>query len=199
MQRESDDADEPPWAAPEQDAPPWRIVLERVTSVRQRFTAEVRTGPDEQPRPRPPPRETPLQPDARPAPSEGPAEPPRPPPARKLLSLPYEPADYPGPYTKRNYAAVEAHGGFGLVDLGSAASGVRDLVAHVPRSARGDPLRALRVGGVFEAAARGQARPLPLRVRYLTPARYYAPGRKITALALGVDDRAWRQLVVKPE
>lgn len=130
---------------------------------------------------------------------QAPHEPPRPRPVRQLLSLPYEPPASAGPFTKRNYAAVEAQGGFGLVDLGSTAGGVRDLVAHVPKCARGDPLRPLRVGGVFEAATRGQAGSLPLRIRYLTPARYYAPGRKITALGLGVDDRAWRQLVVKPE
>lgn len=215
MQADSEGVDAPPWTLPETDGPPWRVEVtvrtrrdvttivreepgprgrrEVVTVVREETArAARRVRVDE-------PRQDAL-PDSEP-PVQRPLEPPetRPRPVRLLLSRPYESPSPNGPYSSRNYAAVEAGGGFGLIDLGSAMPGVRDLVAHIPKGVRSDPLRALRVGGVFEAAGRGQALELPLRVRYLTPARYYAPGRKITTLGLGVDDRAWRQLVVNPE
>lgn len=185
---------QPPWVAPDQIGPPWRVEVEIVTETRQTITVVTNTEPPRRPA-RSLRRDDPLGPELPATSDDAPVHAANKQAQKRLLSLPYAPAAPDGPYTKRNYAAVEVHGGFGLIDIGSQNSGVRDLVAHVPRSARGDPLRVLRVGGVFEAAARGQSRSIPLRVRYLTPARYFAPGRKITALGLGVDDRAWRQLI----
>jgi hypothetical protein len=113
---------------------------------------------------------------------------------RSLLSRPYREAAPDGPYNARNYAAVEAHGLFGLIDRGSPSPGVRSLLAHTPRGAPPARLEGLRVGDAMSIRTRGEPEERELRVRYLTPARYYAPGRRITALGVGVDDRAWTRL-----
>jgi hypothetical protein len=128
--------------------------------------------------------------------------PPRPPRelpiVRALLSRPYRAPAPNGPFLPGNYAAVEAHGLFGLIDRGSPSPGVRSLLAHTPRGAPPDRLQGLRVGETMAVRTRGDEEERELRVRYLTPARYYAPGRRITMLGVGVDDRAWTRLALVP-
>ena len=37
-----------------------------------------------------------------------------------------------------------------------------------------------------------------LRVRSITPARYYSPGSQVTTLSILVDDTDWRSLTASP-
>lgn len=95
-----------------------------------------------------------------------------------------------------HYAAVEVHGWFGLIDHGCPSKGVRELVAHTPRNNGGYTLDRLRAGQQIKVQpTSGPRHQEDLRVRFTTPARYYAPGARITTLAVGVDDSAWTKVV----
>ena len=95
---------------------------------------------------------------------------------------------------EKNYSAVEAHGWFGLIDSGCPAKGVRELIAHTPRHNGGFTLDRLRAGQeIYLRSARNEDG-AAIRIRFTTPERYYAPGRKITTLSIGVDDAAWLRL-----
>jgi len=174
---------EPPWSGPPLPDPPWAVEEPPAPGQPQPRTAEVdgaRLVSETQLVPaRPPPRaELPI--------------------VRALLSRPYREAAPGGPFLPGNYAAVEAHGLFGLIDRGSPSPGVRSLLAHTPRGAPPERLQGLRVGDAMAVRTRGDEEERELRVRYLTPARYYAPGRRVTMLGVGVDDRAWTRLALVP-
>ena len=193
----------PPWAAPQRRGPPWAVEVERdpvsgePVAIKPEpgahpATLKVEGEPvtiikEEEDQPPPAPEPVPEQ-----VQREAAA-------VKAMLARPYRPAPQDGgPVSSRNYAAVEAHGGFGLVDRGSAAGGLHDLLAHVPRGDPSPRFAGLRVGDTFEAVTRARGPPQPLKVRYLTPAKYYAPGRRVTMLGVGVDERAWQLLVVRP-
>ena len=96
---------------------------------------------------------------------------------------------------EKNYSAVEAHGWFGLIDSGCPSKGVRELVAHTPRHNGGFTLDRLRAGQEIHLRSAKNEDGAAIRIRFTTPERYYAPGRKITTLSIGVDDAAWLRLV----
>jgi len=98
----------------------------------------------------------------------------------------------------RTYAAFEAERGeYGLIDRGEMDTGeTQILLLKVARGTK-EPWRVLeRIRpGETMTVRRGKGQPpVPLRVRYTTPARYYPPGRKVTSLAVGVDASDWRAL-----
>lgn len=99
-----------------------------------------------------------------------------------------------------NYAAVEAtNGDFGLIDNGSDAGGCKPLLVHVPRR-EAHPWRILntiRPGVMLRIRTRKGGAPQCVRVRYTTPARYYAPGTRVSTLAIGVDSTDWRCLAAE--
>lgn len=98
----------------------------------------------------------------------------------------------------RNYAAVEAQRErYGLIDMGSSG-GSQALVVHVRKRNREprEVLNGIRQGSVLRARRRG--RDADLRVRFVTPARYYSPGSKITTLCIGVDQSDWQSLIAAP-
>ena len=98
----------------------------------------------------------------------------------------------------RNYAAVEAQRErYGLIDMGSSG-GSQALVVHVRKRNREpqEVLNGIRQGCVLRARRRG--RDADLRVRFVTPARYYSPGSKITTLCIGVDQSDWQSLIAAP-
>jgi hypothetical protein len=95
----------------------------------------------------------------------------------------------------RNYTAVEAVSErFGLIDMG-LHQGARSLLLHVRKSVRPahSVLNGIRPGSMI--TAKKGARRAVLRVRFITPARYYSPGAQITTLAVAVDESDWQGLV----
>jgi hypothetical protein len=183
IEPQDDEGPLPPWAAPEHKGPPWVEPKPEPEQAKIKVEGEgVTIIKESTPEPEAP------KTDAKPDKKEAAA-------VKAMLARPYQPLPEGGQSSARNYLAVEAHGGFGLIDRGTASGGLHDLLAHAPR--RGDPWFArLRVGETFQAVARGGGPAQPLKVRYLTPARYYAPGRRVTTLGVGVDERAWQRLVV---
>lgn len=107
----------------------------------------------------------------------------------------------------RNYAAVDAtHGQFGLIDRGLHEKGVQGLVMHTPAQKRkragggrhGHP-ETIRPGDILTLRATASGAMGRVRVRFTTPARYYAPGQKVTTLSVGVDEGDWRRLLLLPQ
>jgi len=187
VQMEPRSGTEPPWSGPPPPDPPWKMEPapapdqprpKEVTLEGARGKARIVSEAHLAPPPPPPRTELPI--------------------VRSLLSRPYRDAPPSGPFAPGNYAAVEVHGLFGLIDRGSPSPGVRSLLAHTLRGAPPDRLQGLRVGDTMTVRTRGDEEERDLRVRYLTPARYYAPGRRITMLGVGVDDRAWARLALVP-
>lgn len=89
-----------------------------------------------------------------------------------------------------NYAAVEIHGFFGLIDDGSTGEG-RMLIVHVPSWIRGyfldikqgDTLHVYhatgkKVGGILTVLSTGRH-------------KYYAPGRRVTTCTVCVPEEQW--------
>jgi hypothetical protein len=92
--------------------------------------------------------------------------------------------------TAANYAAVEIHGFFGLIDDGSDGAG-RMLVVHVPRWVKGffmdikqgDTIhvyhaRGLKIGGTLTVLSTGRH-------------QYYQPGRRVTTCTICVPEDEW--------
>jgi hypothetical protein len=108
-----------------------------------------------------------------------------------------EPGAGPRLVRQRNYAAVDAErGAFGLIDRGVHETGVRGLVLH--RTARGRKGGApvdVRPGTVLRVRSPATGGAGTLRVRFTTPARYYAPGQRVTTLRVGVDASDWQRFV----
>jgi hypothetical protein len=106
----------------------------------------------------------------------------------------------------KNYAAMDATGNFGLIDDGRLDLGVRDLLAHIPRKRQAEYSFAMRPGDVlqvtnqFDPAKRRPRRlapSTPMRVLFTTPARYYAPGTRVTTLRVGVAEQDWRRVFAR--
>ena len=96
--------------------------------------------------------------------------------------------------SSRNYAAVEAGlERFGLIDEGKRSGG-RALLVHVRKRCRPafQLLNAVRAGAVLQV--KRSSRTASLRVRSITPARYYSPGSLVTTLEILVDEADWRSL-----
>lgn len=104
----------------------------------------------------------------------------------------------PSRVTPAAYDAVDAQGRFGLIEC---AGGDRPLpggqetllLAHTPPKRDPKTLLDLRQGDTVEVlsarpGARGGGR---LRVAFITRAGYFAPGRPVTSLALGVATAEW--------
>ena len=101
--------------------------------------------------------------------------------------------------TARNYVAVEAgRGDYGLIDMGPdrMGGGGQSVLVHVRRRhpAPWRVLAEIRPGATLQASPVSGGPPVPLRVRYTTPARYYSPGTRITTLSVAVDSADWRCL-----
>jgi hypothetical protein len=92
--------------------------------------------------------------------------------------------------TAANYAAVEIHGFFGLIDDGSDGAG-RMLIVHVPRWVKGffmdikqgDTIhvyhaKGLKIGGVLTVLSTGRH-------------DYYRPGRRVTTCTICVPEEQW--------
>ena len=93
------------------------------------------------------------------------------------------------------YDAVETHGSYGLIDTGQMRQSVCELVAHVPKRSRGSFL-SLRPGDSIQVnSARGRAVGGRLDVVYVTPHKYYSPGRAVTSCRIGVPESQWRRFV----
>ena len=111
-----------------------------------------------------------------------------------------EPGAGPRLVRQRNYAAVDAERGeYGLIDRGVHEVGVRGLVLHkTARGRRGGGARGgpdVRPGTVLRVRSPATGGAGTLRVRFTTPARYYAPGQKVTTLRVGVDASDWQRFV----
>ena len=110
-----------------------------------------------------------------------------------------EPGAGPRLVRQRNYAAVDAERGeYGLIDRGVHEVGVRGLVLHrTARGRRGGAARGpdVRPGTVLRVRSPATGGAGALRVRFTTPARYYAPGQKVTTLRVGVDASDWQRFV----
>jgi hypothetical protein len=101
-----------------------------------------------------------------------------------------------------NYSAVEAvTGGYGLIDRGSQEVGLQTLIMHTPKSRRKQeglpdgvgvrPGSILKVSSTSKGGGTGL-----LRVRFVTPTRYYSPGTRITTVSIGVDAADWQDLML---
>lgn len=165
--------------------PPWAYELPAAPALpAPALPAPAPPAPPDAPKPpKPAPAPEWDEPDVRPrrpAPRPRARSPASPPPPRRL--------------GRSLYDAEEARGAFGLVDTGHVTNGVRAVIAHVPRRSRGYHLD-LRPGDCFSAnSARGtHAVGGRLDVVFVTPHRYYAPGRAVTSCVLGVPDDQWLQ------
>lgn len=96
----------------------------------------------------------------------------------------------------QNYAAVEAGAErYGLIDAGPSGQG-RSLIVHVRKNQVAWPiLNPIRPGAILRARPASGGPAGELRVRYTTPAGYFSPGKKVSTLAIGVDESDWRSLV----
>jgi len=93
---------------------------------------------------------------------------------------------------------------YGLIDRGPGpvGSGTRCLVMHSHTARRNDEQQSatdrVRPGAVLRAVSvedgGGSSR---LRVRFITPEKYYAPGARVTTLRIGVDAVDWENLTPK--
>ena len=98
--------------------------------------------------------------------------------------------------TPANYDAVDVQARFGLIerpDLPQPWPGQTLLVAHTPPKRDPVGLLALRPGDTLRvlstrAGAEGWA---PLLVQFVTRSHYFAPGRQVTSVVLGVRTDEW--------
>lgn len=99
-----------------------------------------------------------------------------------------------------NYAAVDpARKLFGLIDRGLSDAKTRALILHIrSRREAGPVFDGIRPGSLLPAVSKSKRGGTTLlRVRYITPSKYYSPGEKISSMALGVDEADWQSLVAK--
>jgi len=190
---ELDLTQERPWTEPEknQDDRPWDNKKEAKKGKKKRKGKTKKTTPKEPEEP------------------EEPEEPPEPKPkkparihwhtrrkfTREIPTLREAARTAERRLSEKGYSAVEAHGWFGLIDAGCPSRGVRELTAHTPRHNGGFTLDRLRPGQDIRLKSARNEDGATLRIRFTTPERYYAPGRKITTLSIGVDDAAWQRLI----
>lgn len=99
-----------------------------------------------------------------------------------------------------NYTAVDpSRKLYGLIDRGLSDTGTRAVLLHVRN--RQDPypiFNKVRPGEVLPATKKSnRGGTTYLRVRYITPFKYYQPGHKISTMLVGVDETDWQSLVAK--
>jgi hypothetical protein len=92
----------------------------------------------------------------------------------------------------QNADAVEWGGGITVSEDGVHMRRTQMLLARLPRTARRGSLRA---GDEIRLVAVNTRRVQVMRIRFTTPARYYAPGRRVATLRIGVDSRDWELLM----
>lgn len=184
---------------------PWAVHEVKKTVRTQDGARKTVTRVERKTRPRPTPwAPPPAPPSPPPVEKEAPAQkpqPPEPPRERKKGAAPASPRTMPGGrlVSASNYAAVEAGAGeYGIIDLGEPMQGEggRPVLVHVPRRNKA-PWRVLSQiwpGSTLSVATKPGKPGHALRVRYITPARYYSPGAKISTLAVGVDGADWNAL-----
>jgi hypothetical protein len=100
----------------------------------------------------------------------------------------------------KNYAAVDpSRKVYGLIDRGRADAATRLLIMHVCSKHKSFPVfQNVRPGELLPAVSKSnRGGTTLLRVRYITPAQYYAPGVKVSSMAVGVDEADWQSLVAK--
>ena len=99
-----------------------------------------------------------------------------------------------------DYQAVDARGRFGLVECGRApgdarpraAAGQTLVLAHTPRGQDPLALLDLRPGDrVRVLSPGGTGQPDELRIDFVTRSGYFAPGRPVTSVVLGVPSADW--------
>jgi hypothetical protein len=92
---------------------------------------------------------------------------------------------------------MDAAGNFGLIDDGRLDLGIRDLLAHIPRGRQSAySFTGMRPGDVLRVTS-GSKQSTPVRVLFTTPARYYAPGTRVSTLRVGVAEQDWRRVFVR--
>jgi len=97
----------------------------------------------------------------------------------------------------KNYSAMEKHKKCGIIDTGPASTGIRGLILHMSKGKNtSNFLQELKIGDILHAYRISDKEPLTLRLRFITPSRYYSPGTKITTLMVGVDERDWSKSIV---
>jgi hypothetical protein len=104
----------------------------------------------------------------------------------------------PSRVTPAAYDAVDAQGRFGLIECAGGdrplpGAGETLLLAHTPPKRDPKSLLDLRPGDTVDvlSARPGAAGGGRLRVAFITRAGYFAPGRPVTSLALGVATAEW--------
>jgi hypothetical protein len=93
-----------------------------------------------------------------------------------------------------NYAAVEIHGFFGLIDDGSVGEG-RMLIVHVPKWIRGYFLDIKQGDTLHVYHAKGRKIGGALTVLSTGRHKYYAPGRRVTTCTICIPEEQWTPFV----
>ena len=89
-----------------------------------------------------------------------------------------------------NYAAVEIHGFFGLIDDGSVGEG-RMLIVHVPKWIRGYFLDIKQGDNLHVYHSKGMKIGAALTVLSTGRHKYYAPGRRVMTCTVCVSEEQW--------
>ena len=88
------------------------------------------------------------------------------------------------------YDAMQSHGLFGLTLVDRTLAGACVLLLHVPRCNKRYFID-VKMGDQLQTITSGMEH-MYLDVLFVTPDRYYAPGRRVTTMLLGVPDGQWR-------
>ena len=91
------------------------------------------------------------------------------------------------------YDAMESHCNYGLTFAYKAFSNVCVLLLHVPRHVKNYCI-SVRPGDQLQTITRDMTHMI-LDVLFVTPHRYYAPGRRVTTALLGVSEDQWAPLL----
>jgi hypothetical protein len=97
----------------------------------------------------------------------------------------------------KNYVAIEATSrNFGLIDLGPINAYEHSVVVHVPKNRiPWAILTSIRPGSVLSVTKDRGGTIHHLRVRTITPAKYYSPGQRVTSLEVTVKGSDWWSLM----
>ena len=104
--------------------------------------------------------------------------------------------DRPRRMGRNAYDAVETHGSYGLIDTGEVRQSICELVAHVPKRCRGSFLSLHPGDSIQVNSARGRPVGGRLDIVYVTPHKYYSPGRAVTSCRIGVPESQWKRFVI---
>ena len=89
--------------------------------------------------------------------------------------------------TPSNYDAIEIHGFFGVIDSGPDAYNDRMVVVHTPLGMDRSHMLSLRVGDAIPVVFLRKQEKGSLEIKYITRSQYFAPGRSVSSMRLGVD------------